>query len=302
MEGRPDSKALIRHKDIHLCPLSAISIYFYDRFVMQDEKELDIVGNPSEWFDVKVFRSNAARHKPLCIPSTYNERKRMIMRTGTLTVGAVNYADRTIGSYIAKMSNVEDREIEGAGLWGSSSVMGFHYTKIRTSDTIARLSGFACASEYYIHRATLSLFDVAKFASKDDQAMFKSFLSFLDNKEVEMKLLEIQQQEGYNSGINTFRVLSFVCTVFWQDAAILYCEQPNLEIFGSLLIVNHLDTFKRWLEFVCKFEDRIFVTSLNDGNFEVNVKSQQVLEASIAELKVGGFAKFMNSKQLAVFK
>lgn len=208
--------------------------------------------------------------------------------TSTFTPGSVNHADRTIGSYIGKMSNVEDRELESIGLWGgnNSSVMGLHYTKVRTSDTIARMAGFDGAHEYYLARATFSPFDVAKFSSPRDQELFRGFMPFLDDHSIEQKLLQMQQKDGYNCGINCFRALQFLRLIFWQDAAILYRENKDLEIFTSLLIKSRIDVFERWSRFVCQHEDKVLTNGNESGESGVNPEIIQSLESTMAEFRV----------------
>eukprot|EP00210_Caulerpa_lentillifera_P007005 g6699.t1 len=53
----PDIKILCRHKDITLCPLSALALYFFYRFVMLDEKDIPFEKDKSQWYKIKVFRS-----------------------------------------------------------------------------------------------------------------------------------------------------------------------------------------------------------------------------------------------------
>lgn len=46
---KPQQRLLVRRRDPSLCPQSALAMFLFERFVMDDEEDIDLLSGRKEW-------------------------------------------------------------------------------------------------------------------------------------------------------------------------------------------------------------------------------------------------------------
>eukprot|EP00210_Caulerpa_lentillifera_P005394 g5156.t1 len=244
----PDKKIIVRREDIHLCPMSSLAIMLFDRFILNKEKEFNIVGEEYDVFwNVFLFRSNTSSTTPVNKNSLYKQRKDMMNLTDTGLGSCVNHSDRRIGAWLAILQGLTLEQVKSVGLWNSEQV-DRHYVKYLPPDVVAKLAGFSTLSEYYISRSKLSIETFLNGRSATDKHFFEGFMPFLFDAHLEKQARKLMKQ-GIKAPVNVLQALRHLHLVFFQDLGAYYEYNPNLRMFNCPFFKNNQKIFEDWLKY-----------------------------------------------------
>jgi len=255
-------------------------MYLYERFVVRNEKPLDLLSDPSNWKKVMLFRSKKGPTVKLSNSAMYEERVAMFRETETPSNGSVNHLERKLGALYAQLVGLSSDQIERIGLWATTTLTR-HYGKLFEADAVARLSGAPGAEYFYIGRARASVQDFIELHG--GQQFFSSFFPFLFDEKTCKSVKDLAIKKAKMTPYYTLETLKFLHSVFFQDCVFLYERHPKHAIFRSHPFVEFGDVFTEWSSFVkAKAAELPFKETSMPGRVE-NARIEGI-EAKVAEI------------------
>eukprot|EP00210_Caulerpa_lentillifera_P008932 g8523.t1 len=279
----PDEKLLVKHLNYFICPLFAISFMLYDRFVMNLEKPLDLLSDPREWYNIKLFRSLQSAERSVSNGTMYTQKKELLKKTRTCVNGIVNHLDRKLGAISGKLCGLKGNQVRQVGLWDSST-LAKHYDKLHEPDIPAKLSDFSSSHDYYIARDNASMEEFC-LSNERGSDLFQCFFPFLDNDVVKQEVFALQNS-GNNTPCHVFLTLKYLKSVFFHDIVYLKDSYPTLDVFSSGPLSYFSDLFAKWCNYVKEQEASSEMSrSLNDQDHQPDAW-QSNLETKTARVAI----------------
>jgi hypothetical protein len=79
--GRIEYGAVIRHYNVETCPISALALYFFARFEMEEEEFPDFTRR-SDWYDIRVLKGGKSRTESISYNTQYKSYKKAFAAVG----------------------------------------------------------------------------------------------------------------------------------------------------------------------------------------------------------------------------
>lgn len=147
-----------RHKNVHLCPLGALSMYLMLRFQITKEfsdPTFNWIDN-SAWFDIKLLvdvnRSNDFTKQ--MTTNTYAKAIAQVLKSLGIIKTHLSHIGRVLGTKILEMLEVESEEIRRLGNWNPSIQDSSYSTKLPMKP-IRRLAGFSTGNGIHFNPRTV---------------------------------------------------------------------------------------------------------------------------------------------------
>ena len=225
---------IVRHKNPRLCPMGALSIFFFIRWSIFAEKPVDF--SSTEWYTSQtliafvislfsrskraIFRTTDSPYSNPGTSSSFVQRRRLLDETNTSIASKVLHFDRHVGALIGSLHGMTVPEIESFGLW-NKNVCTNHYVKYPGIEATSKMAGFRCGLEYSIprSRAKVSNF-VAQNATEhpDASQFFSGFCPFLDDPK-NLQFIEANISKT-STAVAAFDALVVLRDVFFKMCAL----------------------------------------------------------------------------------
>lgn len=205
----------------------------------------------------------------------------MLKKTSSAVHGVVNHLDRKLGAINGKLVGLNSNQIRSVGLWDCST-LARHYDKLPEPDIAAKLSGFNSSREYYIGREKACIDQFCQ-QNKGCEKFFTCFFPFLDDKQVEKGVQELQFS-GNNTAHHVFKTLRYLRAVFFRDIVLLKDSFPDLEVFSSTPFVQFPEVFDKWCNYVKNFESSYDFPQSSNYQDPINEEWKDKIESKTAQV------------------
>ena len=149
--GRKEVGSFVRNKDVALCPLGALALYFFVVFQIWNKPFPNLQRN-SDWYDLYLMPGEVA-NKPLSFSTHYKAIKDMLDSLGIKST-VKTHMGRGSGSRMADVLGASEPDIRRSGRWNQQAVSCYLTSLPR--ETMRTLAGFPKdRGHFYISRAAV---------------------------------------------------------------------------------------------------------------------------------------------------
>lgn len=141
-------------------------------------------------YDIKMFPNSNDVTKPVGAHTNYQKRAKLMKKAGT-TSNKVLHDDRVFGSFLARMREIPQEEIQALGFW-QVTVQQRAYTRLRAPSTIAKMCAFDSVPQYFLQRALL---DPESTEDEGIKAFASEIFRDVDRDEWKSDIEKVQRSE-----------------------------------------------------------------------------------------------------------
>lgn len=137
--GRREFGSCIRHINVEVCPVGALTLYLFYRWCVQMELLPNFLA-PEDWYDIKLLKSNKNPTKSMTYRSHYDATIKAFTALGMHTK-AKTHAARGSGARMAELAGATDSQIRRLGRWNASAMEGCYLSAL-PREAMRSLAGF----------------------------------------------------------------------------------------------------------------------------------------------------------------
>jgi hypothetical protein len=196
---------LCRHKDVLICPVSALAQYLFFRFQFNNEA-WPVMSRPQQWYDIALIKGKSPTEA-----ITYSQQLEGInncLRSCGITSNLKTKIGRVLGSNMADASGADESHTRRHGSWKSGGALDNSYlSRGLPMQSVRSLAGFDVGNGfYYLHRAQIE---------PPDELCRKVF-PWIEESEKQLR-------DGVteSSGPQVVKVMKWLRKVLLQDAAVI---------------------------------------------------------------------------------
>lgn len=126
--GKKQMAGFYRHKDVEICPVSALGFYFFYRFAIAFES-FPKTNNPQDWYEIKLFHNWSDLKKEL----HYNSHKEAVQKCFDklgFNFNAVTHIGRKSAANMADSFGAAGDSIKRAGRWNTETVTNVYMSAL----------------------------------------------------------------------------------------------------------------------------------------------------------------------------
>lgn len=209
-DGKDQRAGALRNKEVELCAVGSLALYFFKRFVIDKEPFPDME-HRENWYYTPLFKG-AKKSEAMSYDGQYNAVRTSFKANG-IHVSVATHLGRKLGAADADHGGASTDHTKRQGQWSRGAYECSYLDKTLPLEALRTLAGFRKdIGNYYIPRASIDppyeLKEMVFPALPEARRKFNKFLSTLPlHRDI--------------AGSGFIKLMDYLATVVLQDAAVL---------------------------------------------------------------------------------